>query len=222
MKFLKYINENWDSMEAVIKRDDVVKILKQDCGPFLEFCKYNKIVFSRITPYGSTIYPGNQNYIKKYPHQNRQPTDTPPILSTMIDDLFYRKFGWKVRSSGVFTSPNSFIDGIADQLCFIIGNFSFVTSPKVSDLYVILGELSRRIYIQNKIPEIERPLFKQITHDHAAAITYAFEKQYLNTFTDTKLSNEVKNHHKEVVFDCHSYYLVKSWTFETPEDFKLL
>jgi hypothetical protein len=211
MKFLNYITEN----EIDIKRrDDVVKILKQDCRPFLEFCNWHKIVFARETR--NKDYPPDHAYVKKYSRTDRVPVDTPAVLSTMIDDLFYHKFGWKVRSSGVFTTPTSFIDGIGDQLCFIIGNFSFVTSPKVSDLYLTLGELSRKIFPKSEV------LFSQINHEQAEAIAYEFEKQYLKTFTEKTIPNTVKNHRKEVVFDCHSYYLVKQWTFEGSEDFKKL
>jgi hypothetical protein len=214
MKFLNYITEN----EIDIKRrDDVVKILKQDCRPFLEFCNLHKVVFGRETR--SKDYPPDHAYVKKYPRHDRKPVDTPSILSSLIDDLFYHKFGWRVRSSGVFTTPRSLLDGIGMQLCFIIGNFNFVTSPKVSDLYLILGDISRKVFFHHS-NDIEA-IFSQINQEQAIAIANEFKKLYLNTFTEKTIPNETK-HGKEVVFDCHSYYLIKPWTFESPEDLKLL
>src|SRR5574343_246802 len=123
MKFKKYMNENENELENAIAS------IKKDCQPFLKECKI---------PIYRGIYFAEKTLIEKTPRQDRRPKDMPEYLHKILDSLFNEHFGWKPRSNGVFCSPH-FCQAESygnTYLFFPIGNFDYLYSDNIEDLYV--------------------------------------------------------------------------------------
>jgi hypothetical protein len=200
MRLQTYINEEYEV-------DHVIKVLQRDCKKFIDFIRLYK-----PTPF---VYRGvtraNDDYTTKTTRTNRKPVDTPTDIHKVLDELFYEKFGWKARSEGAFTWTGSVKGYGKMNLFFPIGDFKFVWSPKVKDLYVKLGTLNKeRIDINRKhrmepekVKEAERLLFKEKLVD-----TYVQNKNYTQAF----------NKRREIVWKCKGYHLVNIDYFEQHKD----
>lgn len=105
-----------------------------------------------------------------------------------LDGLFYKKFGWKVRSEGVFCTgrkSETLMYGIT-YIIFPKGQFKFVWSPDVLDLYTwTKGHISSRKG-GSKVPDFE---------------------SVVDTYRDDNLSYAIKEGN-EVALKCKEYYLI--------------
>jgi len=180
--------------EKVIK--DVVPLLKKKCAPFLK----------EVNKRNMFIWRGVDRKIKgpierKVTRKNRKPSDTSQWAHERLDELFQEKFGWKVRSQGVFTTPSgntaaaygsSF--GGGDCIFFPIGKYRYVWSPHVHDLWPhILMKLSLKTFTS---AEGERGEIKEL-------------RKMVASYTDKGLRKAIAHHVvPEIVFDCKEYYLV--------------
>ena len=126
--------------ENISTGEELVKVLMRDCAPFVSDLA--------IDNFANFLYRGSQKSFsgiisnKNKPRKDRKPRDTPMELHLRFDKLFQRKFGWKVRSSGVFATPD--IYSVEEYgifyLFFPIGKYRYVWSPEISDLYGYLSE----------------------------------------------------------------------------------
>jgi len=126
MKLKQYLNEYAYTGDVV----DWSPITK-DCKPFIKELKGAHNLLLR----GSRK--SNPGIIKVKPRQDRRPMSTLPKVHDMLDGFFKAKFGWKPRSTGVFCSGSlntALFYGPVNSV-WPIGNFKFLWSPKVSDLF---------------------------------------------------------------------------------------
>ena len=108
-------------------------------------------------------------------------------------------FGWKVRSGGMFTyGAEGFL---YSHYFFPIGNFKFVWSPKVKDLFDYLAELRRDLGI----------LWSELKPIDLSYI--------LTTYRKDNLCAALKGGNSEIVFKCKEYYLLRTITIHQ-EDLK--
>ena len=127
MRLLEYIILN----EAK-SLESIVDILRRDCRPFLNEWNENK--------YG-LLYRGShshKNTIVKIKSRlkDRMAKDTPSEVHDVLNKIFVKEFGWKVRN-GVFATADD------DTTCqygytyhfFPIGKYKYAWSPKITDLY---------------------------------------------------------------------------------------
>ena len=122
--------------------DFVWEALLKDCKPFLKELKKS------VSSIDSLFYRGYDNFNggtygfqKKKSRVNRRPRDTPLEVHEIFDDKFHDKFGWYVRTEGIFVTSNSSLArsyGTA-TIFFPIGKYKYVWSPKIEDLYNDLG-----------------------------------------------------------------------------------
>ena len=180
MKFLNYLTEDETAKKAM------VDMIKRDCRPFLETIRpiigTGKCFVRRIR--GSVPF-----IVKKAARTDRKPLDTDIETHMAFDAAFKDKFGWKARSEGVFTFPaEHYLNAYHGQNIFYpIGEFKFIYSPKVSDLYVAL-----------------------LDDDPEENV-----KEFLSSYTNKNLlrafkSKKDKNLHCEVMFKCAHYYVVNN------------
>jgi hypothetical protein len=180
MRLKNYITEE--------KQVDIVKLIKKDCGPWLR--TINPIINSGK---GFVRYSFKERikFIKNFfPRTDREPRDNSQELHNTFDKGFLEKFGWKGRSEGVFVWPVNNIaaflldslDGDSHTFIFYpIGEFKYIWSPKVKDLF----NVSRGA--------IETP------------------EDFIKTYINKNLLKSIKgplNTGNEVMFKCSSYYLV--------------
>jgi hypothetical protein len=195
MRLQRYINE----AEYTLWWDILIKNIKKNCKPYINALKLfsDNNVFYRGYETGS-----NRNvFIKKTPRKDRKPMNTSIELHNMLDDIFEKKFGWRVRSEGVFTSGNmGDTFGYGDEYVFFpIGKFKYVFSPNVNDLFVDMEHI---------FSEYED------SHDINYLKSHEYKRDALEEFID---KNYVQNKNlnkalvcREIVWKCKEYYLVRS------------
>lgn len=175
MRLIKYLNE---------EHDNIVKMIKANCKPWLSTIK--PIIYKNK---GFIRYVGRKNKvetIKRFtPRTDREPKDSSRELHDLFDSGFLERFGWKARSEGVFVWPSNNLDTFnKDSLWtffYPIGEFKYIWSPRVKDLYNIQ-------HLALEDPD-----------------------KYLKTYTDKNLFKSFKsdlNFGNEVMFKCNFYYLV--------------
>jgi hypothetical protein len=173
MKFLHYLNEEE-------KQINIVEIIKNECQPWLRTIK-------PIINTGKTFirYVKPSEPIKKItPRTDRYPKNSSQELHDIFDNGLKKIFGWKPRSEGVFVYPIhklSNISGPRAYLFYPIGEFKYIWSPKIRDLYNIQTDA------------INNP------------------EKFIKMYIDKNLLKSFKgqlNHSNEIMFKCDSYYLV--------------
>ena len=188
MKFKKYIKEINDDDFT----DSIAKRLKKDCMPFIKEMKSNNLYnwFYRATEHHY------KDISKIKPRKNRRPRNMPLEIHKYMDKVFKKKFGWNVRSEGVFVSSDrnqlEYIYGDT-YLFFPIGNYKYVYHPWVKDIFMKFdGEY-----------DLDP---KRISDETIKKVKEGFHEivpQYTNKNLGISYSNIV-----EVAFKCKSYYMV--------------
>jgi len=128
MRLNKYINEIYQRDKKI---EPIYKLIDKNCAPFLKEIK-NVRMF---------LYRGSEENIDRIkrikPRKDRRPKDMPEELHETFDDLFHKKFGWYVRSEGVFVTGDKVLSASygTPYLFFPIGKYKYVWSSKIMDLY---------------------------------------------------------------------------------------
>jgi hypothetical protein len=163
--------------------------------------------------------------------KNRKPKDTPQKTHELLDALFFKKFGWKVRSEGIFTNPQPgtvMPYGAYAYAFFPIGKYRYVWSDRVEDLF-------SQMYRENLTPDKADHLYSEVFGNKEVLLPTFRETHYeemekykkwfldpngwfaevleradkiLNTYQDNQLGRALA-HKFEVTFDCKKYYLVE-------------
>jgi hypothetical protein len=133
--------------------ETILEILWKKCNPFLK---------DLIKPgwNGDFLYSGRGDHkdvimIKKV-RDNRRPKDMNPELSTMFDEMFYKKFGFHARSNAIFCTGN-YNDAIRYgnvYMIFPVGKYKFIYSNMIRDLYPesnIIDINGKDEWIKNKL-----------------------------------------------------------------------
>ena len=78
--------------------NEIIEVINRDCKPFLD--NGSDILYRGIYDNMMSDY----SVFKR--RKNRIPSNTSIHVQEILDELFYNKFGWKVRSSGVFATAS--------------------------------------------------------------------------------------------------------------------
>lgn len=176
MRLYNYINES-ESVQMFMMR--------KNCSQILSFIKKHKKV--PVREFSHVIRDGIKE-IK--PRKDRRPKDMPLEFHKLFDEMFQKKFGWKVRSEGVFCYIVTKIKAETkhyDNMNVILptDGFKFVYSNSIDDLY-------DEICLRNRAREQEL-------------------KKMVDTYTDKNLQN-VKDSY-EVSIKCDKYYALSTEYF---------
>ena len=161
--------------------NDIAKMIKKDCKLFL-----------KSTPRGRFFWRGSEkkvdNVEKFKPRKDRRPLSIKLSTHKALDDLFNEIFGWRARSQGVFATINNGDTRIygTPYLFFPIGNFKFLYSLTIKDLWVP----TKRLNVVGLESDI---IVKKDLED------------LVKSYTDKNLKNVGSS---EVMFKCKEYYLV--------------
>lgn len=190
MKFEHYIQDVPQDFHEMIKRD---------CKPWLTAT--NKC----MDPF---FYRGSTgiNFFKKKPRKDRRTRNTPDDQSKEIDIGFKKEFGWKPRSEGVFIT-SSILDAkyYGDAYFFFaIGNFKYVWSPDIDDLYNRLSKVMAKLEDEHGNPFDEEP-YQEVA------------KLYQNNDLCSAQSAQY-----EVTVKCKEYYMLNQDIWSKQELKKLL
>lgn len=171
-RFENYINEN-DEENA----ENIIETIKKNCKPFLKEWKASN----------GFLYRGVKNadindIAMRNRRKDRKPRDSNSSLSKEVDVEFKKKFGWKPRAEGVFTSGDYLATSIYGTiyLFFPIGKYRYVWSSKVHDFYTYTAYTKGFLETYTEITE---------------------------TYTDKNLRNAMVI--GEIIFDVDKYYIVE-------------
>jgi len=138
---------------AQIPVTSMANFIKKNCQPVL------RELNSQETP--PLLYRGiksNDPIFIGTVRKNRRPKDTGIEYHNLFNNSFFKLFGWKPRSEGLFVSgevwsTKSYGD---TYIIFPMGDFKFIYSPNVIDLYVELQNITNyddfiyKLKIKNK------------------------------------------------------------------------
>jgi hypothetical protein len=121
----------------------VKELIERDCKPFLDESKRTFFLTRGIgdgpAEENSIIGLSGKHmmYFHKQVRTDRKPTGSSQLLHQTADAYFEETFGVKSRSNSMFTFSENGGSSIYDNLCvvFPIGNFKFVWSPDVRDMF---------------------------------------------------------------------------------------
>jgi len=177
--------------EETADRDFALK-LHYDCA---QFFKQNGYGYKSLP-----LYRGLNKSIQTYriiePRKNRIPKNTKLQLHNALDKLLYKKFGWKPRSEGVFCTGSEFKARFYGYVYIMlpIGDFKFVWSPKIDDLF---NQLSLNGITDFNTDEI-------IKKDYLPDL-----KKIADTYTDKDLVSAILSGN-EISIKCNKYYLINT------------
>lgn len=179
MRLLQYINE---AATLINTAEEIVERIKSECQPFLKEVQ------------GRRAYRGIQksnpaaNYMKKEVRTDRQPLTSTRDQHDFIDGELYKKFGWHPRSEAmfVFGAPTNFQLSVYGSIfmVFPIGQYKYVWSPDIRDLYQDLP-VDRKSYMQQ------------------------WAERMIPTYKDTGLKTALTMKDYEVMIGCKEYYAVR-------------
>ena len=153
------------------------------------------------------IYRGKMEYIDEYKiftrRTDRRPRDTKLYLHHCFDEAFKKKFGWNVRSSGVFTvGDEKSTEDYGDPYIFVpIKPYRYVWSKRIKDLFIETDSSSKRGFYTLNDLEILGDESNSDMDEFDDLITDA-----VKTYQDKDLIGAIKSGH-EIIFDCNQYIL---------------
>lgn len=142
MKLQKYLTEYISDKKDIMDRnedkdlDNTLTLLERDCKKF-------------INETGGFLYRGTNRKMgdiirKMEARSDRKPVDTSPRVHQFADKAFKKRFGWKVRSEGLFTATKPAMTtgyGANRYLVFPIGDYKYVWSKEVYDFFIIQSNI---------------------------------------------------------------------------------
>lgn len=161
---------------------------------------------------GSLIFRGadmkTSDIDKVVPRKDRIPSSTPMIIHTGLDKIFKHRFGWNVRSEGVFTTGKVTTAMFYGNECsfFPIGKYKFVYSPDICDLF---GDCVYMFARNNGKSDKSAGKYFKENPKMVDIFLKDFDKKIIKGYRDTDLIGAIKSRN-EIVFKCGSYYLVHS------------
>ena len=201
-KFKNYIT---DSRYPQTNFEHITDIIKKDCGSFVKELKKNMIL----------LFSGRDeqvNFTKKSVRKNRTPRDTPIEIHDFIDNWFNKKFGIRARSNTVFCSAteSSTSDYGEAYIIFPIGNYTTISSNKVSDLYSKIETIIKEEFYGKNGPKFENidKIWNRILTSDEKINVYKEIRKLLDE-SDYK-KNNIKNNNVEIMLHCKEYYMLSS------------
>jgi len=201
MQFKNFLNEK------TYTDDEIYDILHRDCSQFIKK--------------GKRLYRGhksNQTFFEKTTRKNRKAVDTPQVLNDLIDLGFKKKFGWKPRSEGVYTTPYKDIASMygIPYLFFPVDGYKYLWSPDVYDILIVIKKQFHEYILKNYDVVVRGSSIidniDNITKDQYDEFMKGFEKNYLNSYMNNKIQMNKKN---EVMVKCDKYYMLNYRYYKT-------
>ena len=207
----------------------VVEFIEQNCQPVLREIATTKSATTwagRKSP-GTIqlLYRGIKNqddsiFISTV-RKNRNPKDTSDDFHQLFDNSFFKIFGWKPRSEGLFAT-GKMSDTKMYGLTFVIfpiGDFDFIYSEEISDLFVALENMAIN---NNFIEELNIKNKKELSRkwkSYGAILLsnkYKLIKEYpeimdafiKQNYTDKDFVKGIMSRH-EIMINCDRYVAIE-------------
>ena len=188
MRLHNYLTEN-------ISKDDLIKLLDKNCSQYKKLCEPDSVLYRGVIDSYIT------GFVERSPRSDRKPKDTPQEIHDYINNVFYKSFGWKPRSEGVFAISSVTDAGYyahhvySDILIFIpFDGFKFIWSPDIVDLYNYLAT-KQMVDDFNKIKYWDEESKEMLD-------------KVLDKYRNDNLRGAMTSLH-EIMFKCSKYYLIE-------------
>jgi len=177
MKLQDYLIEQEEGLAHFIPK------IQAECKPFLK-----DIRGAAGSIFRDDTKNRNKPIWKKVTRTDRKPLDTPAELHDLVDNWFLKEFGWKARSNALFCWPLKFNSNFVPNkwLVFPAGNYKFIWSNEVDDLWTYLGGYSNL----------------EMVFDN-------FISYYSITYTDKNIKKSML-YENEVMVNCKYSYLARA------------
>ncbi len=179
--------------------EEILEILERDCKRFLEICD-NKFLYR-----GSKTQSTDNSLKKIKMRKDRAPRDMKANTHVMLDNYFEDNFGIRYRSAAVFVtgSKENAEDYGKVYAVFPIGDFSFIYSPIIVDLYSNI----KHNEIVSSLNPFKKPT--KIKHTQESINAYLDSGKYTNKnlLAGIKKGNEIMIH-------CDEYYIIPLRTLQ--------
>lgn len=188
--------------EVTQSAEEIVEIIKRDCGQWLAAAGRNK------------LYRGLK--IDKVPNvlhtftvrQDRKPRDIDPQTSKIIDNALEKVTGIKFRSQAIFGTGDKAASNAYGVPCVIfpIGNFDYCWSPAITDAWTYFTSVEHDppIGLDDILDDDES--FEDMLYDEWIERIYEYitsgKAKYL---LNSRLPDAIKSGH-ELMIKCNSYY----------------
>lgn len=196
MKAKRYI------AEAIAGDREILDFVKKQCSKYLAESKGNTLW--RAIPRRINKYEVVQSHIS-----NRAPMNVPLEFHHYLNSIFEEKFGWPVRN-GTFSYSDKEKTYFYGQpyMFFPIGDYKFVWSPNVSDLFGALYSFIPKEYFEHSS---SMGVWWKKKPEEAKKVA----RTLLITYTDKNLVEAIKHRVHlvrdegcEISFKCGNYVLV--------------
>ncbi len=195
-KYVLQSNEN--AFDAVYKNKhysdyefgEIINILEANCSQFLDELSSKKEypIFRGATNMDDVT----DGMWEKESRDDRFPRDSAGDFSEDFDDAFYKKFGVRLRSNGVFTSKSPFVAGSyagSFYMFFPVDGYKYYHNNKALDLFAL------------------QPVYYDYPDDYSDQREDVISKinDWVNGYEMNKMENAGLC---ELTFICKKYYLV--------------
>ena len=135
-----------DSEKDIADRERVIELIKENCKPFLEQIDYDVSKYKMFRGYKGSVASAISSKIRL---DDRKPSDMRQHKHQLINSYFESKFGEPFRNAMFVSGYEAHATKYGTPfLVFPTGDFTFVWSPRVKDLYEasfqLSGDVSKR------------------------------------------------------------------------------
>ena len=204
---------------------EIVKFIEQNCQPVLREIAATKGAYGAKLGEITLLYRGIKTAESMFigtVRKNRKPKDTSDDFHQLFDDSFSTIFGWKPRSAGLFATGR-YLDAKMYGITFVvfpIGDFNFIYSEEISDLFVALENMAinnnfiEELDIKNK-KELSGK-WKRSSGPHQNSSRYGMLKKYpeildafiKQNYTDENFQGGIMSRH-EIMIKCDKYVAIE-------------
>ena len=131
--FKQFLIESKEPPISKQELDIILSSIRNNCKPYIQETSANP----KFKLYRGIDKKETPPYMEVSPQRNRQPVDTAVWMHEAMDNWFQAKFGLRARSQTLFTTALERQASLYGQpyVAFPVGNYQYVWSPKVMDLY---------------------------------------------------------------------------------------
>lgn len=198
----------FESVANAKKKKDFLTLLHgilKDCQPFIkEMMKDGEQNF---------LYSGRgikmDLWFEGKIRSDRVPKDTNPELHSDLNDFFQKKFGYPVRSSSMFTTVNKHMaQNYGNGNAYIIfpkGNYKYVWSPEIRDLYVHINNRIRNI-LKTLTKDEQETYWRYAEEGHIPAKFKSIDNPLLKFYIIHTIYRNRKDSPSEIIQKAKSLY----------------
>lgn len=222
MRLKSLINEEEKSRETFTL---FITNIINDCQPYLK-------IITKESNRLPLLYSGRKrdtDWFEQTLISERTPKDMAVAIHKDLDDEFLKQHGWRARSNVLFCTGDPLVttEYGKEYMIFPKGNFKFLWSPKIVDLFIYMQRAMRELLVTRLPKGYENKLLyyfydklmKKMGDDFDESLV---RKEYDKFITDlvggyksTDLPTALDSRH-EIMVNCKSYYAVnyRKWQGE--------